>query len=104
MKHTLKEMQRRQYAVTLSKAYGYGGVVVVHKITGLALNTITRGKKELLNPAESKPVRVRKTGGGLKRTEEKYPDIRERIRRIVEGALTATLRKYCHGRPTVCGT
>jgi hypothetical protein len=27
-------------------AYGYGGSVVVHEITGLALNRITRGKKE----------------------------------------------------------
>jgi hypothetical protein len=55
MKHTLNQMQRSQYATTQSKAYGYGGAVVVHQITGLALNTITRGKKELLYPVESKP-------------------------------------------------
>jgi hypothetical protein len=93
MEQVLNEMQRRQYAATLSKAYGYGGAVVVHEITGLALNTITRGKKELLHPAESKPVRVRKTGGGPKRTEEKYPDIRERIRRIVEGSAYGSPEK-----------
>jgi hypothetical protein len=84
MSHTLNEMQRRQYAATLSKAYGYGGATVVHEITGLALNTITRGKKELSEPAESKTTRVREPGGGPKWTEEKYPDIREHIQQIVE--------------------
>jgi transposase len=84
MKHTLNEMQRRQYAATLSNAYGYGGAVVIHQITGLALNTITRGKKELLHPAEGEPLRVREIGGRPKWTEEKYPDIQEHIRRIVE--------------------
>ena len=71
MKHTLNEMQRRQYAATPSNAYGYGGAVVVHQITGLALNTITRGKKELLQPAESKLPRVREVGGRPKWPEEK---------------------------------
>jgi hypothetical protein len=84
MSHTLNEMQRRQYAATLSKAYGYGGATVVHEITGLALNTITRGKKELSGPLESRPARIREPGGGPKWTEEKYPDIQRHIREIVE--------------------
>jgi hypothetical protein len=84
MEHTLNEMQRRQYAATRSKAYGYGEAVVVHQITGLALNTITRGKKELLHPVEPEPRSVREIGGGPKWTEENYPDIREHIRLIVE--------------------
>jgi hypothetical protein len=70
MSHTLNESQRRRYAATLSKAYGYGGATVVHEITGLALNTITRGKKELSQqPPESKTQRVRKLGGGAKWSE-----------------------------------
>jgi hypothetical protein len=64
--YTLNEMQRRQYATTLSKAYGYGGSAIVHQITGLALNMITRGKK-IIPPGESKPTRVRKPGGGPKK-------------------------------------
>jgi hypothetical protein len=84
MSHTLNEMQKRRYAATLSKAYGYGGAAVVHEITGLALNTITRGKKELSGPAKSKPTRVRELGGRPKWTEEKYPDIQDHIRQIVE--------------------
>jgi hypothetical protein len=84
MSRTLNEMQKRQYAAALSKAYGYGGAAVVREITGLALNTITRGKKELSGSAESKPGRVREPGGGPKWTEEKYPDIQNHIRQIVE--------------------
>jgi hypothetical protein len=85
MSHTLNETQRRQYVATLSKAYGYGEATVVHEITGLALNTITRGKKELSQqPSESKSQRVRNLGGGPKWSEEKYPYIQERIRQIIE--------------------
>jgi len=40
MRYRFNEMQRRQYAATLAKAYGYGGAVVVHEITGVSLNTI----------------------------------------------------------------
>ena len=35
---------------------------------------------------EEKPERVRKKGAGAKYTEEKYPDIRERIKRIIDGS------------------
>jgi hypothetical protein len=67
MSHTLNEKQRRGYAATLSKVYGYGGATVGHEITGLALNTITRGKKELSQPAEvSVRQRIQKPGGGPK--------------------------------------
>jgi hypothetical protein len=43
MKQRLNEMQRRQYAATLAKAYEYGGATVIHEVTGTALNTITAG-------------------------------------------------------------
>jgi hypothetical protein len=86
MHHTLNEMQKRQYAATLSKAYGYGGATVVHEITGVSLNTITRGKKEIELPQETKSKRVRAIGGGPKWTEEKYPDIQKHIQQIVEGS------------------
>ncbi|MDR1320864.1 MAG: ISAzo13 family transposase, partial [Gracilibacteraceae bacterium] len=86
MKAQLNEMQRRQYAATLAKAYGYGGATVVHEVTGISLNTITAGKKELKSKTDLKSGRVRKTGGGPKWLEEKYPDIKERVREIVDGS------------------
>jgi hypothetical protein len=86
MKFQLNEMQRRQYAATLAEAYGYGGATVVHKITGISLNTITAGKKELGKSVSSMPKRIRKVGAGPKFTEEKYPDIHDKIRRLIDGS------------------
>jgi len=85
MKNTLNEMQRRQYAATLAIAYGYGGATLIHEITGVALNTITAGKKELGCKVDLESKRVRKKGGGPKCIEEKYPDIQERVREIIDG-------------------
>jgi len=90
---TLNEKQRRQYAASLAKAWGYGGATVVHQVTGISLNTITRGKRELEQreqeqeqeqPLESS--RIRAAGGGRKSTEEKYPNIRDHIQQIVDGS------------------
>ena len=80
----LNEMQRRQYAATLAKTYGYGGATVVHEVTGISLNTITAGKKELEAQSNISSGRVRKEGGGAKRLEEKYPEIQERVRGIID--------------------
>ena len=86
MKSQLNEMQRRQYAATLAKTYGYGGATIVHEITGLSLNTITAGKKELEGKKDLPVGRIRKQGGGPKYAEERYPDIKERVRDIVDGS------------------
>jgi hypothetical protein len=86
MRAQLNEMQRRQYAATLAKAYGYGGSTVVHEITGISLNTITAGKRELEGKSNSVIGMVRRKGGGPKWLEEKYPDIQERVKEIVDGS------------------
>jgi hypothetical protein len=86
MKLQLNEMQKRQYAATLSQAYGYGGTTVVHEVTGVSMNTITAGKKELLIVADLESGKVRKKGGGPKWLEEKYPDIQERVMEIVDAS------------------
>jgi hypothetical protein len=75
MSRTLNEMQRRQYAATLSKAYGYGGAAVVHELTGLALNTITRGKKRQFKSEVQKHKRQktpRRESGSLKISWDDY--------------------------------
>jgi hypothetical protein len=86
MSACLNESQKRQYAATLANAYGYGGATVVHVITGLAPNTITRGKKDLAANAGATAEQVRQKGGGPKWSEERYPDIREHISMIVEAS------------------
>jgi hypothetical protein len=86
MKLQFNEMQKRQYAATLAQAYGYGGATVVHEVTGVSMNTITAGKKELGSVSDFESGKVRKKGGGPKWLEEKYPDIQERVKEIVDGS------------------
>jgi hypothetical protein len=93
MKLQLNEMQRRQYAATLAQAYGYGGATVVHEITGISLNTITAGKKELIEQKEIKTERIRKVGGGPKWLEEKQPDVQKYIQEIVDGSTYGSPEK-----------
>lgn len=85
MKLQLNELQKRQYAATLAKAYGYGGSKAVHEVTGISMNTITAGKKELTCESDLAIGRVRTEGAGPKWSEEKYPDIQEKIKEIVDG-------------------
>lgn len=82
---TLNEKQRRQFAATLANTYGYGGATVVHEVTGIALNTITVGKRELQNPSLANPDRIRREGGGTIYIEDRYENIQEIIQRIVDG-------------------
>jgi len=93
MKPQLNEMQRRQYAATLSQAYGYGGATVIHEVTGVSLNTITAGKKDLGRRSEIGAGRVRKVGGGPKWLEEKHPDIQKQVRGIVDDSTYGTPEK-----------
>jgi len=86
MEQQLNEMQRRQYAATLATAYGYGGATAVHVITGVSLNTITAGKKELRCETAVEIGRVRKAGGGRKWIEERYPDVQKYVKEIVDGS------------------
>jgi hypothetical protein len=86
MQGTLDESGRRLFAASLAKVCGHGGATLVHKATGIALNTITRGKRELETPPELDAGRVREVGGGPKWTEEKYPLVQEHIRKIIDDA------------------
>ncbi|MCL2359925.1 MAG: ISAzo13 family transposase [Candidatus Bathyarchaeota archaeon] len=88
MKAQLNEKQRRQYAATLAKTYGYGGATIVHQVTGIALNTITAGKKDLQNitnnPFFPENIKqIRKTGGGRKKLETNHPNLPTWIEEIV---------------------
>ena len=72
----LDERARRAWAATEAIALGYGGVSIVHRATGIAISTIRRGVKELMASDHPAPERVRRPGGGRKRTTETDPDLR----------------------------
>jgi transposase len=76
MQH-FNERQRRIYAGSLARQYGWGGITQVHKETGMDPHTIIRGMREL----EEEPLlgRVRKPGGGRNKAEQHQPQLLDAI-------------------------
>jgi hypothetical protein len=86
---SLNERTLRLFAASEAQVAGYGGVTLVHKATGLARSTITRGLKELDEQScdsdpKSDSIRIRKDGGGRHSITEIYPDILEALNQLVE--------------------
>ena len=81
MEH-FNERQRRLYAATQALKYGYGGMSHVHRELGLDFKTIQQGIKDLTAP----PMvdRIRKTGGGRKKSIERYPEIPDKIAALIK--------------------
>ena len=72
--HALGERQRRQYAALEAPRIGRGGQRLLSLITGLHVQTIRRGLRELDDPpADLPPQRSRRPGGGRPPVEKKMP-------------------------------
>jgi hypothetical protein len=70
----LDEQQRRWYVAVEADRIGHGGTELLAKITGMNVNTIRRGRRELAGDLADRPTdRVRKAGGGRKPIEKKHP-------------------------------
>jgi hypothetical protein len=70
----LDEQQRRLYVAVESKRIGHGGDRLMSLITGLNVETIRRGRRELdAGLPDTRPDRVRRPGGGRPRSEKKTP-------------------------------
>jgi hypothetical protein len=70
----LDEQQRRWYVALEAKRMGRGGPTLLSKITGMRVDTIRRGLRELNADLVGRPEdRVRLPGGGRKRVEKKTP-------------------------------
>ena len=82
----LNERQRRLWAAAESKAIGRGGVSRVARVVGISRRTIHDGLAELDQVrAEEKPSeRVRKQGGGRKKTVVKDSDLLRDLERLVD--------------------
>jgi len=85
MKPLLDERQWRLYLASEAMSAGYGGVSKVSRISGVSRTTITKGIEELKS-GKSIDGKVRDSGGGRKYIEEKYPNIEEKIRELVDGS------------------
>jgi len=80
----LDERQKRLYLANEALSYGRGGVSYVSRISGMSRTTITKAVDEL-NNGEEIDGKTRRSGGGRKYTEAYYPDIEEKIGRIIDG-------------------
>jgi hypothetical protein len=82
----LNERQRRLFLASEAKAFGFGGVSKISRISGVSRMTITFGLKELDNPGLTalEDGRSRKPGGGRKSIKVRYPDIMKEIEILLE--------------------
>jgi hypothetical protein len=68
----LDEQQRRWYVALEAKKLGHGGATQMSQITGMHVDTIRRGAKELDKELAGRPTdRVRLAGGGRRAIEKK---------------------------------
>ena len=67
------ERMRRLLAGLLASKIGRGGIQQLARITGMHRNTIALGKRELQKKRRFPGSRVRRSGAGRKRLEEKRP-------------------------------
>jgi len=82
---TLDERGRRAVAASEALALGWGGITAVARATGLSRKTIEGGIKELSGTVPSAPPgRIRRPGGGRKKTVERDPSVRADLEHLVE--------------------
>lgn len=80
----LDERLRRLYAAAEAKALGYGGVSAVARATGVSRRAIGNGLKELGDPTVDSVRRIRKPGGGRKRTVDTDAALVHDLEQLVE--------------------
>jgi len=78
------EALKRKLAAAKALDLGWGGISTVTRITGMSPTTIRKGIQELENLENlEQPKRIRKLGGGRKRTDIKSPKIVEDLEAIM---------------------
>src|SRR5258708_28495529 len=80
----LNERARRLVAASEAMAIGWGGIFTVSRATGLSRKAISEGIKELQEGGGGNEGRIRRKGGGRKKTGTKDPSLREDLERLVE--------------------
>ena len=83
----LDERLRRLWAAAESAAVGRGGISLVARASGVSRRAISVGLSELKqrpDKARLRPVRVRRRGGGRKRTQTKDPALLLDLEKLVE--------------------
>ncbi len=63
---------------------GWGGISAVSRATGLSRKAISHGIKELQEGERASEGRIRRKGGGRKKTVSKDANLQEDLERLVE--------------------
>ena len=74
-------------AAAEAEAIGFGGISIVARATGMSRDTISRGIEELKAPAGSPPGRIRRPGGGRKKTVDSDPALKEDLEKLINPAV-----------------
>lgn len=86
----MDERMRRLWAATEAVALGWGGVSTVSAATGLTRNSIAAGIRDLehrrTHPDEPVDARVRRPGGGRKKSTDIDPGLSEALEALVDPA------------------
>jgi hypothetical protein len=97
----LDERARRLWAAAESRAIGFGGDALVSAATGLARQTIRRGRQQV-EAGLMVPGRIRRPGAGRPTLEAKQPGLAVALEVLVEpltrGDPTSPLRWTCKSR------
>jgi hypothetical protein len=80
----LTERQKRLWCAGEAIVLGYGGVSTVSRATGISRQTIHQGIKELEHNQRLSKGRVRREGGGRKKTSETQRDLLPSLDALVE--------------------
>ena len=80
----MTERSRRIWAATEAQALGRGGIAAVSRATGIDRNTIAKGLRELDSPETLAPERIRRAGGGRKRSSAVDPSLMEDLERLID--------------------
>jgi transposase len=79
----LNERQRRAFAASEARTFGYGGIAAAARACGLAENTVRKGLREL-DEEPLAPGRVRTPGAGRPAAEANDPKLLDALRELVE--------------------
>lgn len=80
----LDERAKRLWASAEAMVIGRGGSSVVQAATGLSKPVLTAGMRELKGEAELAEGRIRRAGGGRKRTEDTDPTLLSDLEKLLE--------------------
>src|SRR5215212_7827383 len=104
---SVDERARRLVAASEALAFGWGGISATARATGLSRSAIRRGIPELQGAPSAAPGRIRRPGGGRKKTIDRDPSLLPALEALVEpttrGDPESPLRWTCKSLRKLAG-